>query len=699
MANYANLLAQIAANIYSNNNQEITGDILQLQLNAMVASLGAGYQFMGVAHPADTPSGYADLRAFWLAGEAGTYTNFGGLVVNENELAVISWDSAWHKSAATSYGDTPLSLTSGYYYYIAGAVVGQTFSQNLQPNASYKYGKIPCSPGDNFILNIAASGGAGLLLFCDANMVVLSKVASGSYTNEFVTAPTNAAYLFINNVSNGTSYKAGVFSVIDNRITKIETTPIVESGLADYAVSPRKTTFFTINLFDKNDPDVVTGKYITNASGSMSNNANYFITGYIPFSSGKLIASSYGRPCGGGGFWCLYDSSKNPISVGEQMGTSGGVATWASGAAYVRFSIAGSVSAPIQVENGENISSYAPYGSAYLKAAALLPSIAQGVGKLASMTSGNKITLFQNRVKSNKHLAFSAKVVSMGTLRLGHGYNQYASSWIDINATSIICHNYYASDGTRSVNHGLTISNTIQVVIEQGVENTCNVRLTSNGNTFTHTFPEWNGSVGDIFAESVGISLTDATLSWVADGITQDIWAFGDSYFSLSSDARWTSYLILNQHTKWLMDGQPGGDSNGSLTDLLYLSEIGRPKILFWAMGMNDPDTSSAVNASWNSCYEAVKSICKTYNIELILATIPTVSGEGGVVRIHKFKNAIVRASGYRYVDFDKAVGADESTGQWYAGMLSSDGVHPTTAGALTLYGQAVADFPELLTT
>lgn len=98
MANYANLLAQIAANIYSNNNQEITGDILQLQLNAMVASLGAGYQFMGVAHPADTPSGYADLRAFWLASEAGTYTNFGGLVVADDEVAVIKYDgNGWSK--------------------------------------------------------------------------------------------------------------------------------------------------------------------------------------------------------------------------------------------------------------------------------------------------------------------------------------------------------------------------------------------------------------------------------------------------------------------------------------------------------------------------------------------------------------------------------------------------------------------------
>lgn len=98
MANYANLLAQIAANIYSNNNQDITGDGLQAQLNAMVTSLGAGYQFMGMAHPADTPTGYADLRAFWLAGEAGTYANFGGLVLADGEVAVLKYDgNGWSK--------------------------------------------------------------------------------------------------------------------------------------------------------------------------------------------------------------------------------------------------------------------------------------------------------------------------------------------------------------------------------------------------------------------------------------------------------------------------------------------------------------------------------------------------------------------------------------------------------------------------
>lgn len=97
MANYSNLLAQIEANIYSNNTQKITGDILQLQLNAMVASLGSGYQFMGVAHPADSPTSYADLRCFWVAGESGTYVNFGGIVVNVGEVVILKYDTSWHK--------------------------------------------------------------------------------------------------------------------------------------------------------------------------------------------------------------------------------------------------------------------------------------------------------------------------------------------------------------------------------------------------------------------------------------------------------------------------------------------------------------------------------------------------------------------------------------------------------------------------
>ena len=97
MANYASLLATIAANIYTNGNQEVTAAMVKTAMNEVVNTLGAGYQFMGVAHPSDTPSGYADLRAFWLASEAGTYTNFGGLVLNDGEVAILKYNGSWSK--------------------------------------------------------------------------------------------------------------------------------------------------------------------------------------------------------------------------------------------------------------------------------------------------------------------------------------------------------------------------------------------------------------------------------------------------------------------------------------------------------------------------------------------------------------------------------------------------------------------------
>lgn len=82
--------------------------------------------------------------------------------------------------------------------------------------------------------------------------------------------------------------------------------------------------------------------------------------------------------------------------------------------------------------------------------------------------------------------------------------------------------------------------------------------------------------------------------------------------------------------------------------------------------------------------------------IEEVKETIPTVSGNGSI-RINKYKNSIVKSSGFRYIDFDSAVGADETTGEWYTGMLSSDGVHPSVQGAITLYNKAISDFPELV--
>lgn len=96
MANYNDLKTGINAVIKTNGRQEISGAVLNTALNNMITELGAGYQYMGVATPATNP-GTPDANVFYLASEAGTYTNFGGIVINEGEVCALVWNGTWAK--------------------------------------------------------------------------------------------------------------------------------------------------------------------------------------------------------------------------------------------------------------------------------------------------------------------------------------------------------------------------------------------------------------------------------------------------------------------------------------------------------------------------------------------------------------------------------------------------------------------------
>ena len=98
MANYQLLKADIDEKVYQNGHQEITGENLNFVLNQMVTTLGAEYQFAGVATK-DTNPGTPDAKVFYIANGKGKYTNFGGLEVTEDEVVVLYWDTAWHKEA------------------------------------------------------------------------------------------------------------------------------------------------------------------------------------------------------------------------------------------------------------------------------------------------------------------------------------------------------------------------------------------------------------------------------------------------------------------------------------------------------------------------------------------------------------------------------------------------------------------------
>lgn len=112
MSNYSSLKATINANVKTNGNQEITGQVMNAVLNAMVNSLGSGYQYMGIATPTNPGTNQTpDDRCFYIATTPGTYSHLGGLVVNDGEVAILKYDSAWSKEvtgAATAAQVTQL---------------------------------------------------------------------------------------------------------------------------------------------------------------------------------------------------------------------------------------------------------------------------------------------------------------------------------------------------------------------------------------------------------------------------------------------------------------------------------------------------------------------------------------------------------------------------------------------------------------
>ena len=76
----------------------------------MVDSLGAGFKYKGVATPTTAP-GTPDENVFYIASTAGTYTNFGSLVVAEGEVAILKYNGSWAKEvtgAATAAQVTQL---------------------------------------------------------------------------------------------------------------------------------------------------------------------------------------------------------------------------------------------------------------------------------------------------------------------------------------------------------------------------------------------------------------------------------------------------------------------------------------------------------------------------------------------------------------------------------------------------------------
>lgn len=113
------------------------------------------------------------------------------------------------------------------------------------------------------------------------------------------------------------------------------------------------------NLFNPNDPDLDSGRFVNNVTGALDPNASYIATGYIPVTAGATYTSNSTNQ-----LWAWYDLSKKFISGGTTA-----TKTAPAGAAFLRESTAVGHST-FQVEAGSSATTYAAY-SAKIPAAQL----------------------------------------------------------------------------------------------------------------------------------------------------------------------------------------------------------------------------------------------------------------------------------------------------------------------------------------
>ena len=306
-----------------------------------------------------------------------------------------------------------------------------------------------------------------------------------------------------------------------------------------------------------------------------------------------------------------------------------------------------------------------------------------------SMASGTQLTLnnFPQNLKKGVAMTFYAKITSFTSLQIGKGYQAYRGDYLKIDSTNISWIQYDSSEVTKGTTpHGLTFSDFISISFTVDNDSVCSYTVGTLTGTFTGTF-QWGYEMNGVPFVRAAQSMTDVELGAIANDIRRPLWLFGDSYFGVAENRVIGQLKNLGYADYCLVCGLAGMGSSGAYTNLLNLMALGgMPKIIVWCEGMNDGDSS------YKTYLDLITSICEANEIELILMKIPSVPG-----RAKEIINGYIDASGLRFVDAYKSVGASIG-GTWYPGYLNAtDFVHPNTIGAQAIAHRMVIDVPELM--
>ena len=419
------------------------------------------------------------------------------------------------------------------------------------------------------------------------------------------------------------------------------------------------------------------------ANNTFGNNASYEHTQIIPVETGDIITPVSTDPSATFRFVTAYMDGTCITSAG-------------SGSAVSSYTVPSNI-------NGVRLSFYVSLGITAVSIRRQTGTettyypLTQDLGYVnwkGDITSGQSVELMGTNIRFNTVWVFTGHISTMGKITLAvKTKSDTVKELCSVDSTNLY---YRLNNGsTASVAHGLTISEDLQIRINSPfkVNELGDITICSDGVEYTLTETSYGTEMNGVpYLLSTGAVMTDCVFSWIPKDIDKPIWVFGDSWVSMY-DTRWPYYMVRDGYTNsWMLNGFAGEVTDEAYESLLNLLTIRKPDYVVWLLGMNNGDSSTAVNTVWKTIYDKLVKLCSDYAINLILYTVPNTPTIN-----NNFKNAIVRASGYRYIDGAAAVG-DDGSGNWFTGFeqSSTDHNHTSSKGARALYYRILADLPEI---
>ena len=249
---------------------------------------------------------------------------------------------------------------TGQYRTASTSFVGEVVY--FAPNDTNVCAVLPCNTGDKIYVDVY--GGAGhqrAYIFADADKKVISIANVNVHQNTVLTAPTNAKYVFFNNVlaSKADGYYAYNGKTLADRINDLNTYAKITDVAKIATIQPGKNIF---------NPAVgETGVIASDGSIMTHGSYEYYLTSdFIQTEEGEVFSLSTwrnGSQSKAHKYFLFFNSSKEPISGSYTDNTQYiGHATAPENAAYIRVSTQyNGGETLIQLERGEYGTYYVPY--------------------------------------------------------------------------------------------------------------------------------------------------------------------------------------------------------------------------------------------------------------------------------------------------------------------------------------------------